>query len=166
MLTYLLLSELSHGKLLNFRPPLVEHEFVNAHQGLADRTSFRVEQWNWREHNPAAGSLRTWFVALLRDVGTGLDRQLYEAALAHFLRERYSPFQRVEITTNGCPLGWQRVPLLWGEFALQVTVFQNRELLDVGQHLRRFLEHTTLRGCHWINVNNACVQFATLLRGR
>src|SRR5258706_1273863 len=61
-LNYLLLAELPHGKLVNFRQGSIEHEFVNAPLTRADRTAFQVEYKDYVEMRSAGFSLRDLFI--------------------------------------------------------------------------------------------------------
>jgi dihydroorotase len=49
LMNYLLLAELQHGKLINLRPDLVEHEFVNALLTREQRTDFVVCDAEWED---------------------------------------------------------------------------------------------------------------------
>lgn len=48
LLNYLMLAELPHGKLVNFRGETVQHEFVNATLGRIERVAFGVEAAEYR----------------------------------------------------------------------------------------------------------------------
>lgn len=47
-LQYLLLAGLNHGKLINLRPPSVEHEFVSTKLTNEKRRQFRVREEQWK----------------------------------------------------------------------------------------------------------------------
>jgi hypothetical protein len=85
LISYLLLTGGCHGKLINFRPERVEHEFVNTTLTHADRTIFEVDDSAWNASVEQAPEIRRRIEAFLRDWGTGLDLQLYVDALTHFL---------------------------------------------------------------------------------
>jgi hypothetical protein len=70
--------DLSHGKLVNMRTELVQHEFVNTKLHLSHRTGFEVRNHVWQEIGDKP--LLEWFVAFLRDIGTCLDISMYEDA--------------------------------------------------------------------------------------
>jgi GxxExxY protein len=43
LIQYLMLTDLHHGKLINFGGEKVEHEFVNCHETTEHRRSFQVD---------------------------------------------------------------------------------------------------------------------------
>src|SRR6266545_2625967 len=85
-LNYLLLLDLPHGKLVNLRTELVEHEFVNAPWRKEERLRFDVDDVGWTEAEDGV-DVKRLLVAILRDWGVGLEIPLYEEALTHFLDE-------------------------------------------------------------------------------
>ena len=162
LLNYLLLTGLSHGKLVNFRHELVEHEFVNTHLELADRVAFRIVERGWKDPGPMGRPLRPWLLALLRDVGTGLDINLYESAVSHIFGGDSAVTQEVAIFAGSRRLGSQRLRLAAPGWAFKVTAVDDSSLSDFEDHARRVLAHTTLDGFHWINVNRHSVAFTTI----
>ena len=81
LLNYLFLAALPNGKLVNFRPERVEHEFVNNSLSFDDRQHFEIADDDWEEIE--SESLEDRLIALLRDWGVGLELALYEEAAAH-----------------------------------------------------------------------------------
>src|SRR5262247_4346346 len=69
LLHYLMMADLSHGKLVNTRTEQVQHEFVNTTLRPSDRTSFTITDRGWGEIGDTP--ILEWCVAFLRDVGTG-----------------------------------------------------------------------------------------------
>lgn len=152
LLNYLLLTGLSHGKLVNFRRELVEHEFVNTRLTLDDRTAFRVAERNWQDPGRNERSLQSWLLALLRDVGAGLDTHLYESAVS----------QEIDILAGNRRLGRQSFRLSSPDWAFKVTSIDDAGLTHFEKHARRFLTHTALCGLHWINITRKCVTFSSI----
>ncbi len=162
LLTYLLLCELSHGKLINFRPRLVEHEFVNTQLKRTDRTGFQVVKRNWQDPGRVDQSLEPWLVAFLRDVGVGLDVHLYEAAVSHLLGGEHAVLREIDIFAGQHKLGRQTVRLAAPNWAFKVTTIKETDVPIFQDHARRFLNHTALHGLHWINVTRELVTFTTI----
>jgi len=160
-LNYLLLAELPHGKLVNFRQGSVEHEFVNAPLTRADRTAFLVEHKEYEEMRTAGFSLRDLFVTILRDWGTCLDLALYEEALIHFLGGQQKVAQPVEICVGGRKVGQQRLNLITPDVSLCLTAINDGHD-HYERELRRFLKHTNLKGIQWVNVARRLVTFKSL----
>jgi GxxExxY protein len=164
LLNYLFLTELSHGKLLNFRPDLIEHEFVNTHLKLSDRTAFSVVERDWLEPGPSYRPLQPWIVQFLRDVGAGLDVQLYEAAVAHRLGLEEAGTQDIEIVSGTRILGRQKVRMANPGWCFKVTAIDTVDLSRFEDHAHRFLGHTKLAGLHWINITRDQVAFTSISR--
>jgi GxxExxY protein len=162
LLTYLLLTELSHGKLLNFRPERVEHEFVNTRLKLSDRTAFRIVVRNWVELGTARRPLRLWLTNSLREIGTGLDVHLYTSAVAHYYGGEATVLRETDILSGGRILGRQRIRLAAPEWAFKVTTLKDADLPHFEDHARRFLRQTNLRGFQWINIGREMVLFTTI----
>ena len=164
LLNYLLLCELSHGKLVNLRPERVEHEFVNTHLKHSDRTAFHVADQDWRDPGSADRPLRDWLLGFLRDVGTGLDIRLYESAVSHFFGGDDVVLHDVEVLLDGRCLGRQKIGLTTPDWTFRVTAIDDAERAHFEDHARRFLQHTKLVGFHWINITRAVVTFQTIRR--
>lgn len=162
LLNYLLLTNLAHGKLVNFRSQLVEHEFVNTQLQISDRTAFGVTERGWKDPGPANQPLLQWFVAFLRDIGAGLDVSLYENAVSYFFGGDDAVSQEVDIFVGDRKLGSKIVHLALPRWAFKVTTINETGLSDFEDHVRRFLRHTELHGTHWINVTRQCVTFTSV----
>lgn len=162
-LNYLLLLELPHGKLVNFRNALVEHEFVNAPLTRVDRTRFGIEDGKYVSTQNSHLDLRDLFVPILRDWGTGLDLKLYEEALIHFYGGETQAVRSVEIFDGELRVGTQKLTLISADTALKITALGSG-LDEFENHLRRFLCHTRLRAIQWVNVRHQAVAFRTLVR--
>ena len=162
LLNYLLLCGLSHGKLINLRREKVEHEFVNTHLSHSDRTAFEVADHQWREPGSAGRSLREWMLAFLREVGAGLDVHLYESAASHFFGDEDAVVHEVRVLLDGQYLGRQKVRLGGPKWAFKVTTIDKANMSHFEDHARRFIQHTSLDGFHWINVTRALVTFHSI----
>lgn len=162
LLHYLLLAEVAHGKLVNLRPESVEHEFVNTTLTHADRVCFEVIADQWNDRVPGAGTFRETLTAILRDWGTGLDLQLYEEALTHFLGGEAQVLTEVEVRMPNHTLGHQKLRLAAPRVAFKVTAL-NETHGGFESHARRLLRHTDLGAILWANVGLKMVTFTTLV---
>jgi GxxExxY protein len=163
LLNYLLLAELSHGKLINVRPDLVEHEFVNTTLTCAERTAFAVDDADWIECSGGALRLKEQTVAILRDWGTALEIPLYTEALTHFLGGFAVVVQEVKIFWMGRPVGRQKVRLAAPDTSFRITQIDDPDqICRFEEHLRRFLMHTELTRVQWINITLHQVTFRTI----
>ncbi|MGH9769419.1 MAG: GxxExxY protein, partial [Blastocatellia bacterium] len=109
LLHYLMMADLSHGKLVNTRTEQVQHEFVNTTLRPDDRNRFEVTDHGWQEIGDKP--ILEWCVAFLRDVGTYLDIRLYEDALTHLLGGEEQVTQDIDVVSGGLVLGSQKLRL-------------------------------------------------------
>jgi GxxExxY protein len=164
LINYLLLTELPHGKLVNLRPSIIQHRFVNSSLTRADRLKFEVDATDWDGSKPRPRELRSWLTSALSDWGAGLDLRLYEEACTHFLGGDDNVLDRTEIRVDGRSLGTQQVRLVEPDAAFKVTMLEADLLPMFEDHARRFLDHSSLSAIHWINITLRQVRFATIRR--
>jgi len=161
LLNYLLLTGSRHGKLINFRPARVEHEFVNTSLTHNDRTAFTVMDDQWCDSAANSNDLKNLIIDLLRDWGTALSIQLYEEAITHHFGGQEALHRSIEITDRGRMLGTHTVPLIAPRTTFKISSL-HRNLGEYETHLRRLLQHTTLQQIHWINIDLKRVTLNTL----
>lgn len=141
----------------------VEHEFVNAQRRRSDCDEIRVHADRWDRSIPGAKNLLEFVVAMLSDLGTGLETSLYEAAIQHFIGGQDRVEADIPVEFNGHIVGQQRMGLMAPRVAIIVSG------LDHGQNsfekqIYHLLTHTDLDAIGWINVNLTDVVFITLRR--
>ena len=144
LLNYLLLLDLSHGKLVNLRGELVEHEFVNAPWRRAERLRFDVDDAGWVESDGGAVEMKKLLVAILQDWGVGLEIPLYEEALTHFLGGEGKVVRPVEVLVGQTTVGTQTCRLINPDTAFKITSLTNG-VAHYEEHLRRLLANTALK---------------------
>ena len=161
LLNYLLILDLPHGKLVNLRGELVEHEFVNAPWRRANRQRFDVDDTGWGEAGSCAVDVKKLLIAILHDWGVGLENSLYEEALTHFLGGEEEVVCPVDVLVGQTKVGTQVCRLVNLDTAFKITSLTS----DVGhyeEHLRRLLAHTVLKQIQWVNIGRKLVTFRTL----
>ncbi|MDZ7363408.1 MAG: GxxExxY protein [candidate division KSB1 bacterium] len=163
LISYLLLTGGRHGKLINFRPERVEHEFVNTTLTHADRTSFQVDDSAWDNSVEQAPEIRRRVEAFLRDWGTGLELQLYVEALTHFLGGEDQVVREIEVVSEGRVISHQKVRCAGAEATFKITALTDR-LESFESNAMKFLHHTHLKHMLWINVNLQTVTLKTLTK--
>lgn len=162
-LHYLLLLGCQRGKIFNLRPASVEHVFVATRLTPELRREFRIDAARWRKTGPQSVLLKGVVAELLSDWGAFLDLQLYREALIHFLGGEAQVVQPVDIRTDGCVLGSQRMNLLDADTAFSLTALTKlEEQTRCETHLHRLLSHTRLRAMQWLNFSHHDIQFVTL----
>lgn len=161
-LNYLFATNTQHGKLINFRPSSVEHEFVSTHLTLEKRRKYCIEDKGWdRGSNPER--IRAILSSLLDDWGAFLDTDIYLDALCHFLGGKEHIIRPVEIHSQTTLLGQQKIPLLSTTEGFCLTSL-TKNIPAYKKHLIRFLKHTHLESIHWINFNRSQINLTSLPR--
>lgn len=158
-----MLTGLAHGKLINFRPNRVEHEFVNNTLSLAERQSFQVLTHRWSQATACCQQFQDIVVELLRDWGTCLDLQLYEDAVTHFFGGPESVYRERDVICDGHRVGTQSVRLIDDTTAFKLTSLR-RDLDTFESHTQRLLQHTRLERMLWANVTLREVVFIVVSR--
>lgn len=160
-INYLLLADLEHAKLINMRPEMVEHEFVNCSQRLIDLRHPHITDAKWDGGAPGAAKFRDLLTALIQDWGAGLELALYEEALTCFLGGEASVNLAVPVSGSSGPLGDQNFRLVTPEAAFKLTALPD-DNNAFAIHAHRLLMHTPLRAIHWVNITHHHVRFTTI----
>lgn len=162
LLNYLLLLNLGHGKLVNFRSRNVEHEFMNAGTTLEERKCFEVSREGFVSSSPGARALESVTIPLLEDLGTGLDLALYEEAVTHFLGGEQDVLRDVDVVNRaGVVLGTQRMRLCAPATAFKLTTFP-QPFAGFATQCERLLSHTPLEMLHWVNISCETVTLTSI----
>ncbi len=161
LINYLLLADVSHGKLMNFRSGSVESRFVSTRLRRQDRMTFQLVDDAWQDNGEASRRLRDTLFTLLAEWGTFLEMCLYREALVHFMDAPGAGVRPVNIEVAGRVVGAQSMCLLSPRTAWHLSaVRQHQESYET--HLVRLLRHTHLERIHWINLDQRIVTFRTL----
>jgi GxxExxY protein len=163
LLNYLFLCGSNHGKLINFRPVIVESRFLNTTLSQAERRQFSVEAEDWQEPNRTDVDFREGLVGLLQDWGGWLDLDLYTEALVHFAGGADRVAQMLPLTKGQSGLGKQRFHLLNPETAFRVTAMTDGAA-DYEHHLRSLLRISPLRAIQWVNLARNRIQLVSLVK--
>jgi hypothetical protein len=151
-----MLTELTHGKLINFGSERVEHRFVNCHETLEQRRTFQIVRTEWLGVGPTQ-RLEQIVVALVNDWGTGLSRSLYQEAVVALAGGEEQCRQFTESKWQGQRIGRQPVLLIEQGVAFEITC-KKHDLDHYESHLRRFLANTALESILWVNISSGCVR--------
>src|SRR5439155_13612288 len=76
-LNYLFLSALRHGKLVNLRPPSVEHEFVTTSLTTEERMAVRTDTAQWDAADALSARLGEVVRRIIAEWGGFLDTEIY-----------------------------------------------------------------------------------------
>lgn len=161
LLNYLLLTEMRHGKLINFGPREVQHEFLNTTLTLADRRYFNVSENDWIETDGFERRQKDLFIQMVKDWGTGLSGALYREALMHLLGGEENLNRDVNIFNYGRAVGTQIMPVCGKATSLHITSF-SKDTIAYQKHIGRSLRCTDLDSAQWINITHNKITFKTL----
>jgi GxxExxY protein len=163
LLNYLLLTDQPRGKLVNFRSPGVESEFINSALSFGEQREFNVDSSRWTAISDRCQDFQRMVLGLADDWGVFLETSLYVAALTHFLGGEPRISAKIPLTRRGQILGTQPIHLLTPEVAFRITALKdNLEYYD--SHLRKLLFHSELQAVQWVSFCQHVVQFATISR--
>jgi GxxExxY protein len=161
LIHYLLLTGLSHGKLVNFRPESVEFRFVSTRLDHARRNRFNIIEATWEGDDTASSRLKSILGSLLEDWGAFLEVALYQDALIHLMAESVPGICPVDVEVNGRVVGTQKMCLLDSETAWHLSAIR-RNLRSYETHIRRLIAHTSLTRVQWINLDHETITLNTL----
>lgn len=91
LLNYLLLTGVSRGELINFRPSSVESRFVSTSLKTADRHSFNISTEHWQAVSNKCIVFKDLVTELLNDWGSHLHIDLYKEALVELISSNQMP---------------------------------------------------------------------------
>jgi len=162
-INYLMLTGLNHAKLINMRPPSVQHRFVSTNITPEKRYTFTVEDEQWRDLDDGSIWLKRMFKSLLDEWGVFLDVTLFYEAIVHFRGGEEAVVKEIEVRHDSRFLGRQKTYLLTSDIAFKISSVTKDEK-HYEAHFRRFLRYTSLQAIHWINFNHEKVVFKTILK--
>ncbi len=144
---YLMLLDLEHGKIVNFRGESVESRFVNCSIKTDERRCYDLAFDKWK----GGARLQSLVEAILSDWGTGLELALYQQAFAHLLSEETDAVQSLSLFRGSIPVGGQAFILSAPCEAVKVTSMA-KPTTGYADHLRKLIQLAPLRSMHWINI--------------
>lgn len=159
-LTYLMLMGPNHGKLINWRPSSLQHEFVSTRLTPERRRQYRTDRTRWRAATEGYEDLYEVIVSLLSDWGSFLQTSLYMQAIACLHQNVSEKPQSVDIVINERVVGSQHMHLIGESSGVVLSSSTKKEHYEV--HLYRLLQHTKLHRIQWINVAHHDISFVTL----
>ena len=162
LINYLLLTDLMHGKLVNFRPGSVESRFISTRLHRHDRAEYQLADGGWCGDDKGSRLLRETLTGLLADWGAFLDVDLYREALIHFMDGPEAGVRSVDIEIDGSVIGTQKMCMLSPGTAWHLSALR-QHLKSYETHVVRLLNHTRLERIHWINLDQRVVRFKTLV---
>ena len=161
LINYLLLANINHGKLINFRPSSVESRFVSTRLDKHQQRIFEFDDSELECQNDDSCYFREILFSLLSDWGVFLDVNLYRDALLHFLKGTNNSVQAVDVVIDNRVVGTQKMCLLNGKTAWHLSAI-GKHLKSYEIHIHRLLNHTQVERIHWVNINQQTVTIKTI----
>lgn len=161
LINYLLLTNLNHGQLINFRPISVEKQFVSSNLNLSLRKKYSFDFQNWDESITKSLELKHILTEFLDDWGAFLDFKLYNEALIFFLGGKDNVIKPINIINGKKIVAQQKIALLNKTTAFHISGLADNLIL-YENHITRLLKHTELQAIQWINFNKNEIKFKTI----
>ncbi len=154
LLNYLLLTNVFHGKLINFRSNSVESKFLSTQLTACKRKNSHIEATDQK--------CEEVLNSLLEDWGTHLSINLYREALGQLLDSHEGTMC---IMDQGVEVGNQSIDKLPSGEALVISgITQSPGINNYETHLRRLLRNSDLPAIQWINFNQSSAKQITLCK--
>jgi len=164
MLNYVFILGLRSAKLVNFRAPKVQSEFVSTSISKERRCAMHLERRRWRPVTDECKRLEQTMIELLQEWGGFLEVALYEEAIAHFFGGAARVWTPMPLRRGDVDLGLQPIARHHPEVAFRLTALTD-DTSNMEAHLRRLLALMPVRAMQWINLNHFTAQFTTLEKG-
>ena len=162
-INYLMLTGLNHAKLINMRPPSVQHRFVSTRLTTENRYDFTVDDEQWRDFDEDSIWLKRMFRSLLDEWGAFLEVNLFYNAIVHFRGGEGNVVKEINVMEGSRILGRQKAHLITSDIAFKISSVTKDER-HYENHFRRLIRYTSLKAIHWINLNHDKVVFKTILK--
>lgn len=159
-INYLFATGTRHGKLVNFRGPKVEGEFVSTTLDNESRRFFEVLNLGWNGTDPESSSWRTLVISLLHDWGAFLSLEWYRDALMQLTAGLSRTATMIPLRFEGRSIGSHAVRLLTSDTMWTFTATKHHSLMKT--HLTRFLRLTGLSRIQWANIHNHKLVFRSI----
>ena len=162
-LNYLFLIGSQHGKLINMRPPSVQHLFVSTRITPLQRYSFTIDDLEWQDIDGDSIWLKQLLTSLLNEWGAFIDTNLFYDAIYHFRGSEENVVKKIKVMNGSYLLGLQKVHMLNPEIAFKISAVTKADA-HYEQRLCRFIQFTPLKAIQWINFNHSRITFKTIFR--
>ena len=120
-INYLMLSGLTHAKLLNLRPPSVKYRFVSTKITPKKRYDFTINEEKWLNLNKDSIWLKQTMKDLLNEWGVFIGVSLFYDALVYFRCGEDMVVKKIKDRDSLHFLGEQKVYLINSDTAFKIT---------------------------------------------
>jgi GxxExxY protein len=161
-INYLMLTGQNHGKIVNMRPPSVQHYYVSTNITRDLRFDFTIEDGQWVEFDDNSVRLKSMFLNLLRCWGVFLETTLYTEAITHFLGGEEIVIRALDVKSGSRLIGRQNAHMISPDTAFKISAV-TKNVMQYEKQIRRFIGFTSLKAVQWINFNRKKVFLKTIL---
>ncbi len=117
----LLLANLAHGALINFRPVSVQREFASTRLDADDRFKVAFIEDHWKTLDDCSSRFRNLMENLVKEWGAFLDSNLFTEDATHFFGGEDHVVSPIPIIEEDRTLGLQKVRLLNPETSFTIS---------------------------------------------
>lgn len=160
-LHYAMLQNTRLVKLLNFGESKVRGKLLSNALNSEARHQPELIQSDSRFMTPQCKNLFHYLHSLVRDLGTHLSGHLYNEAVIHHLGGVGACIRRVDVRSGDSVLGTHSVHSHAPGHCFVISAL-TRNQMTYRRHLEVLLEHSSVEGIQWINLNNSRIEFTTL----
>lgn len=161
IINYLLLLELHHGQLINFKPQSVQKRFISTTIDKIDRYKILINIDQWLDLDSDTIWFKELMIQLIQDWGAFLELNLFYDAISFFHGGADKVIKNIDVIYNGLKLGEQKMHLLNSKTAFKITA-RIRDLDSYEKHLIKILNLVDLDAIQWVNFNKKNITFKTI----
>ena len=161
LINYLLLINLNHGKLVNFKTSSVESRFCSNRLSLNIRKNYCFDDRYWDDSLQSSKPLKQILKNLLNDWGAFLDYNLYKEAIIHFLGGKDKVIKNINVIDRDKIIGQQKFILI-NECTVLIFSGISKYYKNYACQISEMLKYTNLKYAQWINFNNNEIKLTTI----
>ena len=155
-----MLTNVNHGKLINFRTSSVEYRFVSTTLDIHSRGDYNINLETF-DNNKKSILLVDIIRDLLKDWGAFLDLNLYHEAVIYFLGGKEKVMTPIDIVRDSRVIGQQAVCKLDERIAFHFSAL-TKNFKSYERNIKRLLSHTKLDSIEWVNFDKRNIEFKTI----
>jgi len=162
LLEYMILSEVTRGKLINFGSPSVEGKLTPTNLTHERRRNIEFDASQWEAHDEKSRSFRDLLSELALDWGVFLRASTWIDAMTELLGGAHNVVMPVKVTSNSNRDLTQCMHLLTPDTAFRITAITS-SLTRHENNLRKQIDSTELNRIQWANFNHQQLEFRTVV---
>lgn len=165
LLNYLLLTNRSFGKLVNFGGTSVESNFVSTRLTREKRLNYIIDDCSWNGDDQQSKLFKSYLEQLFAELGLFLKNSIYTDAITELLGGESKVIAAKAVSNGRRIIAYQKFHLIDNETAFKVTSL-TESLHGFECNLNKMLRYTNLKRIHWVNLNHHKVIFKTIEKNK